>query len=84
MNGEPRIRQTAREFCSRIFAHSEAGTAKELNESPTSNWAASDHRRDLAGWATDHWPVGRAIQKTRHDARELGFRLEKLESAVWG
>ena len=37
-----------------------------------------------AGWLADHWQMASALEDARHDAREIWYRLEKLESSIWG
>ncbi len=36
------------------------------------------------GWGVDHWRMATALQDSRHDAREIWYRLQKLESSIWG
>jgi hypothetical protein len=37
-----------------------------------------------AGWLSDHWRMSRALAESRHNARELLYRLLKLEAATFG
>jgi hypothetical protein len=37
-----------------------------------------------AGWLADHWHMANALEDANHPAREMWFRLAKLESAIYG